>query len=289
MVSGRQLEVLDRTGVTARLFSKKASGDVRDDNLPASRVVDGGTDASMLLYEGSPEGVHVFYFPAEYDTDITIGLVASCFTRYDMNLLVMNYHTSEDGEVKLANLFDDVRHFLDAARKFMEDNSRSGKIVLMGRSVGCGAAIEAALQIQENILCLVLESGFDRTADFFSGKGLEAHPSVMEEDPFDNRNKMKKIKKPVMFIHSPRDVVLSLEQIEWLVAESRSKATQFQLAPSGSREELAIQAPDIYAEQLKDYINMRQGIRPPGRRRSKRRHRSESSATGFVQIEKLFD
>ena len=288
MVSRRKLDIFDSSGITARLFNNKAMGDMHEENLPSYRLIEEDDAPTFLFYKGSGDGVNVLYFPAEYDTEETIALLASGFTRYGMNLLSMNYRRDDKGQVRVGSLFEDAENFVDFALSFLKGQDQNGKTVIMGRSLGCGAAIDVAVKVQKDILCLVLESGFDRTIDFLSGKRVEIDAGLFEEDPFDNRNKMKGFEKPVMFIHSPRDEVLSLEQIEWLVAESRSKATQFQVAPSGTREELAMQAPVIYAEQLKDYINMRMGIRPPSRRRSKRRYTGTPSAQGLVKIEKLY-
>lgn len=300
MVSGRELALFDKLGITEQLFSvrqdllSKASTSAIS-NVPEPEIFHFHTKGDCYLtccfYNGKPENAVILYFPAEYDSPYSIGILAKAMNGFGINFISMNYRTncSEKKCHELAPLFQDAEAFFEYTLNFISKNKMTGKVVIMGRSLGSGAALNTAYQHQEEILCLILESGFDKTCDFLSGKDIKVDLTEFEEDPFDNRSKMSKFKKPVMFIHSPRDTVQSTFQIEWLVAESRSKSTQFQLAPSGTREELSIHGPEIYAETLKDYINMRQGIRPESRRRSKRRVKSGYIAEGFVKLNNLYD
>ncbi|MEF3169513.1 MAG: hypothetical protein K6360_09375 [Deltaproteobacteria bacterium] len=68
-------------------------------------------------------------------------------------------------------------------------------------------------------------------------------------------------------LHSSRDPVVSITQVEWLVCDSRSKATQFQIAPSPDRESLASSTGEFYANAVKDFIHLRMGRWPPRKRR----------------------
>jgi len=138
----------------------------------------------------------------------------------------------------------------------------------MGRSIGTAAALDLAARHCEKTLALILESAFDRTDDFLAGKGLPQGFSS-EDDPFDNRSKMEQYTKPVLFLHSHADQVVNLNQIEWLVAESRSKATQLQIVPSSSREDLQEIGGELYHKIIRDFINLRLGRRPP-RKKSRR-------------------
>jgi hypothetical protein len=127
----------------------------------------------------------------------------------------------------------------------------------MGRSTGSALALEAALINQESVLCLIMESANDTP---------------------ENRKKMAAFKKPVLFLHSSRDEMVSLSEIEWLVAESRSKATQFQIVPSPSRKNLAASTGEFYFKTIRDFIHLRMGIRP-----KRKKYRNGDARNGGIE------
>ncbi len=236
-----------------------------------------GTPLHCRIYSGQPDRPHIIYYPAEYENRETLAMLADGMGEYDFNLISLDYRGlgESGGETSFSTLPSDTEAFYLGVKQWMEQNGRNGKLVVMGRSMGCAAAIMAAEKFQDDLLCVVLESAFDHTADFLEGRGVAPDVAASAaprdgKDPFANRERMKKIEKPVIFIHSPRDQVQTLYQVEWLVAESRAKATQFQIAPSGTREELARTAGDLYCAVLRQYINLRMGIRPARKPRHKR-------------------
>ncbi len=253
------------------------TGDKR--SRPASTrlqfLSDDGVRLNARIFEGIPTEPHILFFPAEYDNEANLIRLAAGLTGAGMTLVSLDYRGLgySEGAPSVAMLPTDGNLFLQATKNWMEGEGRTGQLVIMGRSIGCAVALDVALSHQEELLCLIMESAFDKTGDFMASKGLpEPEISILNDsDPFANRKKMAAFKKPVLFIHSSGDTVQSLFQVEWLVAESRSKATQFQIAPGGTREELAAGVEELYFKSIKDYINLRLGRRPPLKpRRSKR-------------------
>lgn len=238
-------------------------------------VSDDGTRLNARIFEGIPTEPHILFFPAEYDDEANLVRLADGLTKAGMTLISLDYRGLgfSEGLPSVAMLPGDGEIFFQAVKNWMEAGGRTGRLVIMGRSMGCAVALDIATSHQEDLLCLIMESAFDKTGDFMAAKGL-AGPEISilnNSDPFANREKMAGFKKPVLFIHSSGDVVQSLSQVEWLVAESRSKATQFQIAPGGTREELAAGVEELYFKSIKDYINLRLGRRPPLKPRKSKR------------------
>ncbi len=235
-----------------------------------------GTHLHCRIYSSNPDKPHIIYFPAEYESEETLAMLADGMGEEEFNLISLDYRGlgKSGGQASFEALPADAEAFYLGVRAWMDDQGRSGKLTVMGRSLGCVPAMMVTGKYEDDLLCLVLESAFDRTADFLKGREVPeevvAQVAPEGEDPFGNRERMKKITKPVIFIHSPRDEVQSLYQVEWLVAESRSKATQFQIAPAGTREELAHTIGYLYCSTLRQYINLRMGIRPARKPRYKR-------------------
>ncbi len=285
------LRLLDRSGITAELLDSALSDEALEAEIPEAmrgvrlpvpeiRYFDsGGAELAVRIYRGAPDSVHVIYLPAEYDSSFTLGLLAAQYLAGGFTFVSLDYRGcgKSGGEKSLLETLDDLEPYYRFVRKWMGEEDRTGNLVVMGRSIGSALALDLAVRVEKELLCLVLESAFDRTRDYLSAKGIDLSALPEDQPIFTNRDTMKGFSKPVLFIHSPRDTVQSLTQVEWLVAESRSKATQFQLAPSGTREDLAHQVNELYGEVVLQYINLRQGIRPPRKRRQHTRRSSHPS------------
>jgi len=280
------LAALERPEIKDILFDSTSFMRQEQEDMPELRHTDlytmtvyaqDGTPLNCRVYEGRADKPHIIYYPAEYETEETLSMLAEGMGEYGFNLISLDYRGigQSGGKASFTAMPSDAETFFLGVKKWMKQDGRQGKLCVMGRSLGCAPALMMAEKFEDDLLCLILESAFDRTEDFLKGVGVpvEVVDKCMEQcaDPFSNRKRMQKITKPVMFIHSPRDQVQTLAQVEWLVAESRSKATQFQVAPSGTREDLAHVAGHLYCAALRQYINLRMGIRPARKPRHKRK------------------
>ena len=270
MVAVESLKALDDSGV-ARILLREAGLERAE---PPSCTLDfsdrSGQRLCVRIYKGPPENPHIFYFPAEYETDSTMHLLGTGLVSVGFTLVAFEYRGmgQSQGNFSFAQVFEDAGLFYRASRLWMEEQGRGGHVALMGRSLGAAVALDLAARKEREVLCLIMESAFDSGRVFLERSGVD--PSLIPKGPlFENRSKMAGFKRPVLFIHSPRDTIQSLTEVEWLVCESRSKATQFQIAPSGTRQELAGQVGELYLEVVQQWVNLRRGVRPPRKRRPK--------------------
>jgi alpha/beta superfamily hydrolase len=230
-----------------------------------------GVTLSCRFFCGNPEEPHILFFPSEYDTEQDIIDLGAGFGRFDFTVITADYRGCGEsvGEPCVSLLPGDAEAVYGAVDRWRKTDSRTGPLVIMGRSFGGAIALDLASRHDADTLTLILESVFDRTKDFLSGKGFPTEELALSgKDPFSLREKMKNYSKAVLFLHSPRDEVVSISQVEWLVAESRSKATQFQIVPSSGREDLSRNIPEYYFTAIKDFIHLRMGRRPPRKPRA---------------------
>ncbi len=224
-----------------------------------------GTEIQSMAFWGRPEEPHILFFPAEYDTETGISELAAGLGKFGISLISMAYRgcMGSAGRPSISALPQDAEAFYHAVRGCYIRAKRTGPLVFMGRSLGSAIALDLASRHVKESLALILESAFDSTESFFSGKGIPFSGG----DPFSNRSKMLKYHKAVLFIHSYRDQAVSLDEIDSLVAESRSKATQLQIVPSGCREDIMEKAGDLYFTVIRDFLNRRMGRRPHRRKK----------------------
>ena len=231
-----------------------------------------GAEIHCKVFRGIPEEPHILFFPAEYDGEASIIDLATGLGHFGITLITMDYRGcwTSGGEPSISALPQDAEVFYKVVKDWYATEQRTGPVVFMGRSLGAAIALDLACRHDDDSLALIMESAFDLTEGFLSGKGIRINElGLSGEDPFSNRSKMSDYSKAVLFLHSHRDEVVSLNQIEWLVAESRSKATQLQIVPSESREDISEKAGDVYFTVIKDFLNRRMGRRPRRKRRRK--------------------
>ncbi len=223
----------------------------------------------VSCYEGNPEEPHLFYLPSEYNTPVDLSAMFHALKNMEFNLFCCDYSSlwQKNAQMDINEMCEAVTLALQSVCEWMDKNDRKGPLVVMGGSIGSALAIHAAACLCQRTACLIVESGFDNTAALFQKMGKET--TGLPEDPFANRTKMRTYTKPVLFLHSSRDEYTTITQVEWLVMESRSKATQFQIVPSPSRTNMFSSTSEFYLQTLKDFIYLRIGRRPKLKRHMK--------------------
>ncbi len=215
----------------------------------------------LYVFKGAPAEPHFLYFPAEFDTAEDLLFLAAGLGQYGYTLAVVDLTGAES----FHELFNRGKASRELLKDWMLQGNRNGPMVVMGRSVGTAAALDVACSCQQELLCLILESAFHTTKALMKGLMLDIGTIREDEEPFCNKEKMSRFEKPVLFIHSQRDEIIPVQDIEWLVCESRSKASQFQIAGANSRNCLARDTGDLYFQIINNFINLRLGRRPKRR------------------------
>lgn len=281
MAKSNHLSQLDRPEIIDSLFKNKkdsygtakeshSTGEAKAEALTVKSRDD--VDIYCRVFSGISEEPHIMFFPAEYDCEADIIDLATGFGQIGITLITMDYRGcgKSGGKPSISALPQDAEAFYMVVKDWYDTEQRTGPVVFMGRSLGSSVALDLACRHDDDSLALIMESAFDSTEGFLSGNGIQINElGLSGKDPFSNRSKMSNYSKAVLFLHSYRDEVISLNQIDWLVAESRSKATQLQIVPSGCREDIAEKAGDLYFAVIKDFLNRRMGRRPRKRRKKK--------------------
>ncbi len=265
MVEIGQLTQLDHPEIIQALLPCREESYRESELEILTAISEDGTEIRSRVFWGRPGEPHILFFPAEYDSEAGISRLATGLGKFGISLISMDYRgcMGSPGEPSISALPKDAEALYQAVKDWYSEAQRTGPLVFMGRSLGSAIALDLASRHVKDSLALILESAFDTTESFLSGKGI----SFSGGDLFSNRSKMLRYHKPVLFIHSYRDQVVSINEIDSLLAESRSRATQFQIVPSACREDIMEKAGDIYFTVIRDFLNQRMGRRP--RRRKK--------------------
>ncbi len=251
-------------------------------DIPSFSIeIDGEEGAAIscpYILSHLPDEPHILYFLSEYDNKDDILFLQQHILNKGGSFFWLQYR--EIGpRVSVDKLLHLSERFVDTALKEIKMAQRGGPVVLMGRGLGTGLAIHAFSFMEDELLCLILESAFNDLNSFLNGlniDGIDSHTdnnanNAVPYDPFLNKEKVRGLKKAILFLHSHGDTIVPLRDIEWLVCESRSKATQFQVVPSLDRWDLSFRGGELYFEVIWQFINLRMGRRPKRRKRRTRK------------------
>jgi len=260
-----ELEFLDAPDVINSLFNTPFNQDTTIENPDnVFKFNKNERYVEYFLFSGEKDEPLIFFCPAEYDTLKDILEFASGIKKLGFHVVTFTYQQNKEKPDNISGLFELIE---DIYADFMENEGCEEKrqfkqIFIMGRSLGASLALNLGVCHCKETTGLIMESAFDKTDIFLKRQGI-----IFPEgsDVTKNKEKMKCYTKPVLFLHSSRDELQSLTEIEWLVLESRSKGTQFQIMPAPDRKYFMRLFEDAYLEFIKSFIWQKIGKRPKKR------------------------
>jgi hypothetical protein len=200
----------------------------------------------------------ILYFHGNGETVASHEWIAPLYIQKGINLFVVDYrgYGSSDGKPTISNMIADTYPIF---KGFQEIISREGfwdSIFVMGRSLGSVPAIETALNYQERIQGLIVESGaannFRRLRDYMGDSSVET--ASREENPFLNKVKIRQITKPTLIIHSEYDQIIPVSEGKELHQSSGSKDKRILIIPGAGHNDIMMVDQDTYFNTIEEFI-----------------------------------
>ena len=183
-------------------------GNFRFDSGTGGREVEIVTEdderLTALLYRGTRPEV-ILYFHGNAGDLSGWQYVAEDFTVLGFNFLIIDYrgYGKSSGTITEAGLYRDGT----AAYRYLIDGGFSpDQILVYGRSIGSGVAVEVASRYP----CkgLILESPFSSLGRLANEKLPFFFPSLYLRYQFDNLKKINEVRSPVIFLHGSADSLI---------------------------------------------------------------------------------
>ncbi|MEJ2622513.1 MAG: alpha/beta hydrolase [Candidatus Thiodiazotropha sp.] len=173
---------------------------------------DGARLHGVLFKSKNPKGL-ILHFHGNAENMLSMQSVAEPFIHRNYNFLAMDYRSygKSNGELSEENLFSDAALFM---QHLLKSGWESSEIILYGRSIGTGIAIQLASKY--NIKGLIL------SAPFYSLPSLaELHfpllpVALLLKYQLDSAKYLTQVKSPVLIMHGDSDQIIPLEQAERL-------------------------------------------------------------------------
>lgn len=197
------------------------------------KTADGASLNALYFTVAAPKGA-ILYFHGNKGCLKRWGEIASGFTAYDYNVLVMDYrgYGKSKGQLSEVALQNDARLFYkEIKQRFSEDS-----IVVYGRSLGTHFACLVASENSPQQL--ILETPYTSMTDVAKSK-LPVFPvESLIRFPFNNRMLIKSVKCPVTIFHGTADRVVPYRLGKKLFEEAGPAKTLITI-PKGSHNNLS--------------------------------------------------
>jgi hypothetical protein len=237
-----------RPGDTAEDMLIQVDDDVR---IGARFHAAGKTAPTIVFFHGNGEIV------ADYND------IGPLYTRMGINFLAADYrgYGRSNGSPTITAMMRDAHVIFDYARNWLQDRSYTGRLIVMGRSLGSASALELAANYEDAIGGLIVESGFAsvRPLLMLMGINMEAM-GIREEDGVRNSDKIAMFSEPTLIIHGEHDQLLPLAEGKALYEASAAEDKRLLVIKGADHNDIFIRGMKQYMEAVKEIAEKIKGF-----------------------------
>lgn len=252
-------------------------------NIPPDRAVDldiqvaSGISTGCRMFNADKDApvICIFHGNGEIVTDYDD--IGPHFTGQGINFLVADFrgYGWSGGTPSAVSLINDARTVCRKTAAWMTEHDYTGKMFVMGRSLGSACAIDLALEFQEKVSGLILESAFAETVPLMRTLGLDlASMDITEEDCFNNLDKISAVTIPTYILHGQHDSLIPLRHAQQLHAASGARTKELQIVPGADHNSVLAMAGMLYFQAIRGFIDKVTG-RAAGWREKRKRFRQK--------------
>ncbi|MFW6080551.1 MAG: alpha/beta hydrolase [Desulfosalsimonas sp.] len=256
----KDVSILDRPEILSILFHPRPepAGGAPEGAEDIDVQAPGGTKLGCRFYTASAELPHILFFHGNGEIAADYDALGPVYREYGINFLVADYrgYGRSTGSPTVAAMLSDSHPVLDAVIDWMKQNSRTGPLWVMGRSLGSAPALELASSRSNDICGLIIESGFAGTVSLLRHLGINTEwLGIKEASVFSNADRIAGYKGPTLIIHAQNDHIIPKEHAETLYQSSPSPAREMEIVAGADHNNIMIVAGRDYFRWIMDFIS----------------------------------
>lgn len=222
------------------------------------------------FYIHDPASPNILFFHGNGETVPDYDDIGPLYNHAGMNLLVTDFrgYSWSNGSPTVSSMLSDAEVLFTETRNWLEFNGYSGKLFLMGRSLGSVPAIDLATRHGNDIKGLIIESGIADTLPLTKSLGLNTDDmDLSEADGFRNLEKIATVKTATFIFHGARDEIIAAGEAEKLQSFSGARTKEFIVIPGATHNTMITTGGRLYFETIKKFIDKVTGVTDWRRRR----------------------
>jgi alpha-beta hydrolase superfamily lysophospholipase len=192
--------------------------------------VDRDVEIQAQVYSASPEAPNILFFHGNGEIAADYQEIAPFYTNRMINFTVVDYrgYGRSTGIPTVSSMMNDSHKIFAYFKNMLREKNHTGKIIVMGRSLGSAPALEIAHYHQHELDGLIIESGFAYASPLLRLMGVDMEDlGLKEEQGFRNVDKIADFSKPTLIIHSQYDHIIALQEGEILFNACPAKEKRF--------------------------------------------------------------
>jgi pimeloyl-ACP methyl ester carboxylesterase len=184
----------------------------------------------ILFFHGNGEVV------SDYDE------ISPFYHQKKLNLVVADYrgYGASNGIPTLTDLIHDSHLIFKEVREELSRRNLRSDLWVMGRSLGSISALELAVQHQEVIKGLIIESGFPSVVRIITHLGMPAYGMDLEKIDQGCLERIKEIFLPTLIIHGEQDMLVPLENARDLYEHLGTQEKELLVIPSATHNDIML-------------------------------------------------
>ena len=247
--------LLDRPEVLTRLFHPRPEWP-RTETVPGTDVdipVADGHTIGARWHLGSATAANLLFFHGNGEIVADYDELGPLFIRRGLNLLAVDYrgYGRSSGEPSVSAMMADCHRILDYCQDWLRNNTYTGPLILMGRSLGSASVLELAAAYPDRIRGLIIESGFAYAAPLLRLLGIDPERIGFDETAgFANLDKIKTYHGPTLILHAEYDHIIPYSDSEALFAASPSPIKRHVKIPGANHNDIFLRGMAIYLDAV---------------------------------------
>ncbi|MCP4351595.1 MAG: alpha/beta hydrolase [Desulfobacterales bacterium] len=260
-ISKTDYSALDQPQITMFLFHPRseqgmsALGDnVQDVLIPVEQ--DAAIGARFHMTDKSAPNILFFHGNGEIVADYDE--LGQLYNQMDINFLAADYrgYGRSTGNPSVTAMMNDCHVIFEFVRKWLEENTYTGPLVVMGRSLGSASVLELVFHYKDMINGLIVESGFAYTSPLLQLLGVNVHTiGFNEEQGCRNLDKIRSFDKPVLVIHAERDHIIPFSDGQALYDTCKSSDKTLLKIPGANHNDIFYRGIEEYLTAVKTLLN----------------------------------
>jgi len=161
------------------------------------------------------------------------------------------------GTPTISAMLHDAHSVLEFSLNRLRQSREQGPLIVMGRSLGSGPALELAAAYGEWVDGLIIESGFSRTGPLLERLGLprEMLDVEEEEDGLDHLGKIGRFRKETLVIHGQEDEIIPFQDGLELYEASGASQKRLLRIPGAGHNDLLLRAAREYLQAIQELVD----------------------------------
>ncbi|MFH1623727.1 MAG: alpha/beta fold hydrolase [Pseudomonadota bacterium] len=254
------LSILDRLEILQFIFFPRRDFSVEPLTANAKNYyisVEEGVSIGCRFYICEKDSPNVLFFHGNGEIVSDYDEVAPMYNRIGANLFVADYrgYGFSGGTPTLTRMIGDAHKIFKAFIEILKENNYTGKLFLMGRSLGSASTIELAYHYQNQVDGLIIESGF---ADIFKLLEYLGFPlkslNLPEGAEASHLSKIHSISIPLLVIHAEYDHIVPLKAGEAIFENVSTDKKGMLVISNADHNTIMIMGMEKYFRAIEEFL-----------------------------------